>query len=699
MIHKYDSLFVHIFIFSVILFSTELYSQAGSVELKDGGGTLISSHSNITDAYNAIPNPISQSYIIEILSAYDGSTETFPVTISERSGSSASNTITLRPAAGNSSESIVTSISNDPTILLDGVDFFILDGRPGGIGSTADLLVQNTIMSGTSSHTIEFINGASDNIVRYCNTLNGTAATSGPRNIFFGTSVSTGNNNNLVEFCNINGGRSGVGLDGSTGILNSGNTIRNCLIYDFGFAGVWLLGDAENTTIENCEIYQTVGISSTAAYGINTSTTGTNGVNNFIKNKIYNIQHTSTSTSASIRGIYGTVAEGSTFNVHNNFVSLTLDNQNTVNMTGIHFLGTNNFTANIFYNTVRIGGNQTGGTSGNVVSSCVQKANSGATTTFNLANNILINNRTGGNPGVIHAGLNMSNTTGVLNINYNNYFADGGSGAFPVSWGGITYDNLANYQAAVAPLEQNTIFKNVEFVSNTDLHLTGASQGDFDLAGTPLGIPDDIDGDPRNVANPYKGADESTPPLPVELSSFTSYVSGNSITLTWITSSEINNRGFDIERNFNNEGWIKAGFVNGNGTSTELNTYSFNENNLLPGIYNYRIKQIDFNGSYHYFNLDSDIEINSPLSFDLSQNFPNPFNPSTQITYSVAKQVNVKLVIFNSIGEEIAVLINEQQQPGKYMVNFEGGNLSTGVYFYKISAGDFVSVKKMLMIK
>ena len=180
---------------------------------------------------------------------------------------------------------------------------------------------------------------------------------------------------------------------------------------------------------------------------------------------------------------------------------------------------------------------------------------------------------------------------------------------------------------------------------------------------------------------------------------FTSSISGNDVTLNWVTATETNNYGFEIERSYGETSWQKIGFVPGFGTTTEPRTYSFKDNGLTPGTYFYRIKQIDLNGTFNYYELGSSVEISNPDVFKLAQNYPNPFNPSTRIDYSIAKATNVQLIIFNSIGEEINVVVNEYQQPGEYAVNFDAKLLSSGVYFYKLIAGDFISIKKMLLLK
>jgi len=187
--------------------------------------------------------------------------------------------------------------------------------------------------------------------------------------------------------------------------------------------------------------------------------------------------------------------------------------------------------------------------------------------------------------------------------------------------------------------------------------------------------------------------------IPVELTSFTANVSSNNVTLNWTTATETNNSGFTIERSQAEAGWVEVGFVPGFGTSTELRTYSYTDAGLSSGTYIYRIKQIDYNGTFTYYNLASSVEVSTPDIFDLAQNYPNPFNPSTKIDYSIAKATNVQLVIFNSIGEEIAMMVNEMQQPGRYTISFDAASLSSGVYFYKLIAGDFISIKKMLLLK
>ncbi|PJB01357.1 MAG: hypothetical protein CO127_04285, partial [Ignavibacteria bacterium CG_4_9_14_3_um_filter_36_18] len=505
-------------LFSFFLFNIQLMAQANTVELRDGTGTLLANYASITEAYSAIPATVTQAYLIEILPAYDGSSETFPIQLTVREGASATNTITIRPKAGNSGEQIVAAVTTNPVILFNDADFVILDGRPGGVGDTADLVIENTLTSGSSSNTINFINGATNNEVKYCFTKNHTQTTAGPRNIFFSTSASnaSGNSDNLIYKCKIMGGRSTIGTSGTTASPNSNNVVLDCEIFDFGYAGLWILGATNNFTIEECQIYQTAGVSSTIVSGIITGSSGL-GIINIKKNKIFDLQSSASGTS-SIRGIYVTPGTGSTYNIENNFISMMLDNGPISSYNGIQIIGSNSHTSNIYYNSVRIGGvHSTGGTAGSVVSSGILKSNSGANTVYNQINNICINERTGG-PGGFHVGSAITSLTGTLNVNYNCYSSRDGTYGYNAAWGSSAYNILSDYKTAADPNEGNSLFKSVNFVSYTDLHLTGTSISDVDLTALPIaGITEDIDGQLRHSVTPYKGADEADAPIPVEL--------------------------------------------------------------------------------------------------------------------------------------------------------------------------------------
>ena len=501
---------------AILSFSSFASSQINSVELQDGGGTLISQHASIEEAYNAIPSTITQAYIIEILSSYAGTSELFPISLTVRSGSSSVNTITIRPDAGNTGE-VISSSNSAGIIIMDDADYIILDGRPGGIGTVPDLEIRNTITSGTNANTISMINGATHCIVRYVKSYNATAGSTGPKNITFKTSVSnpSGNSNNLVEECLVSGGRTGVCSEGTTANPNFNNVVRNNTIVDWGFNGIWFLNASGGMIVEGNTIYNTVGVSITNPSGINIQSTY-DGYNLIIRNnKITNVISTNTTTSLVIRGINTVTAPGtgSRLEIYNNFIALNENNNNCANTFGIYTTGTlESHTVDIYNNTVVIGGTQTGGIAGNLISACIVKQSSVAGVVYNQRNNVCVNNRTGGTPGVIHAGCAINGIEGTLNIDYNSYYASGsseGTNSYPVSWDSTEYDDISAY--IIVSGEDNVRFKNTNFVSSTDLHISGASIGDPDLSGRPItGITTDIDGDTRSTSFPYRGADEST---------------------------------------------------------------------------------------------------------------------------------------------------------------------------------------------
>lgn len=188
-------------------------------------------------------------------------------------------------------------------------------------------------------------------------------------------------------------------------------------------------------------------------------------------------------------------------------------------------------------------------------------------------------------------------------------------------------------------------------------------------------------------------------PLPVELSSFNFSVNNNNVDLIWVTSAEENNAGFDIERSDLSGNWMKKGYVAGKGNSNLPVSYTFTDKNLLPGKYNYRLKQSDINGNFKYYNLSDNVIISNPVRFNLSQNYPNPFNPSTKISYDIAAAGSVKLFVYDITGKSIAELVNKFQNPGSYSVEFDAGRFTSGTYFYRLESGNFTDVKKMFLIK
>ena len=148
----------------------------------------------------------------------------------------------------------------------------------------------------------------------------------------------------------------------------------------------------------------------------------------------------------------------------------------------------------------------------------------------------------------------------------------------------------------------------------------------------------------------------------------------------------------------NNRIYIKVGFVQGKGTTSTKQSYSFTDNNLASGSYTYRIKQIDVDGSIHYLK-EINVEVGVPSVFSLEQNYPNPFNPTTTIKYQLPKAGFVTLRIYEILGREVATLVKENQNAGRYSVDFNASKLSSGVYIYELKTLDLNSCKKMILTK
>jgi len=187
-------------------------------------------------------------------------------------------------------------------------------------------------------------------------------------------------------------------------------------------------------------------------------------------------------------------------------------------------------------------------------------------------------------------------------------------------------------------------------------------------------------------------------PLPVELTSFTAITQNQKIILNWTTETELNNNGFEIQRRAANSEFVAIGFVKGAGTTTAQNEYTFTDRNLSNGIYFYRLKQIDFGGSYEYSS-EVEVDFEGLVNYSLIQNYPNPFNPSTKIGYTLKERTSVKVTIMNILGEEVAVLTNEIQEQGFHELEFNASNLPNGIYFYSLRTQQYSDTKKMILMK
>jgi hypothetical protein len=201
----------------------------------------------------------------------------------------------------------------------------------------------------------------------------------------------------------------------------------------------------------------------------------------------------------------------------------------------------------------------------------------------------------------------------------------------------------------------------------------------------------------QEVTNNFAGTFDN--PLPVELSSFAAKMyDQDKVKLNWKTQTEVNNFGFDVERQTQNGQWKKVGFVNGNGNSNSPKDYSYIDKNLVGGSkFLYRLKQVDNDGQFAYTDA-VEVEV-VPNEFDLSQNYPNPFNPSTKIKFAVPEASKVSLKIYDMTGAEVVDLVNADYEAGYYDIDLNLSNLASGIYLYRFQSKGYSQVKKMMLLK
>lgn len=269
--------------------------------------------------------------------------------------------------------------------------------------------------------------------------------------------------------------------------------------------------------------------------------------------------------------------------------------------------------------------------------------------------------------------------------NWNNHFFD-----FVLDTNDDIYVSVTGAEKGVYLSTNNGVSWEYRGLSNVDVNCLTIDSSGYVYAGTLInGI--------------FRTPGRTTP---VELVSFTADVNEGDVELSWITATELNNSGFEILRIAHNDNdmWERIGFVEGKGSTTESTAYNYVDKDLNSGSYNYRLKQIDYDGSYTYYNLQETIEISKQFSFTLEQNYPNPFNPTTTINYTIPEDGIVTLKVYDALGKEVRHLIGEEQEVGYYKVEFNAEGLSSGMYFYKlnlkgVNGGIFNSTMKMMIIK
>lgn len=249
-----------------------------------------------------------------------------------------------------------------------------------------------------------------------------------------------------------------------------------------------------------------------------------------------------------------------------------------------------------------------------------------------------------------------------------------------------------------ASVSGGVIVNSVTFNTATQVTLN------LNTVGIPSGLKDVTITNPDGQSMTTVGILNITPPLPVQISSFSFTTESRDVTLNWTTVLEINNSGFDVEReNSESHNWESIGFVRGKGTTFVPNNYHFTDEKLNTGTYLYRLKQIDFNGNFQIFNLSNDVSIGKPGSFDISQNYPNPSNPMSKIDYQLLGDGKVSISVFDITGRVVSHLVDKFETAGFYSTVFDGTSLASGIYFYRINvesaSGKFTKTLRLILVK
>ena len=659
--------------------------------IQAGGGTIVQNNicQNVTVNYAASAGSFSNAGFFGFIGGYDGaltftSNSVKNFTIFNSSGSALGSAMQFNGRVTTAATTVkpVFTITNN---IIDNVIF-----NAGGTGSTqfyglrleassagsftgaTTISNPNFIVSGNTITNLSSTIGGASGWIRGIGSVNsnGTGSTCPlwPKATIQNNIINAISCFSSLALANVNTSV-GIQFGGSSNATNTTDTIF-----------------IRTNTINNINSTNTADLSSSVA-GI----LGTNGIYLISLNRIYGLNNSSPGTATfpfvtgiNIRASNGNT--GATSNIVNNFVSLGIGNTNNIS----HFGILNNFSAangiNAYYNSVFIGGTATSGSNNSAAlyrGSELFTGVSAITTTMDLKNNILVNQRTGG------SGSNYAiaaYTVGTWTSNYNNLNV---SNTANTAYYGATAYTLAGYQtAASAEANSKAVAVNFTNTSTADLHLTGSSNGDVNLRGNPVvGITVDYDGQTRSSTSPYMGADEAPNFLPVQVISFNAQLRGSSAILNWNTTAEVNLSHYQIERSTSNNNWALVGSIFAKGATN--NNYQFTDANLSTGKYLYRLKIIDKDGSFSYSNIIV-LEVSSKNQFVLNQNYPNPVKGNTQLSYQISTDGKVRIELFTQDGRKVAIIVNQQQNSGSYSLSLDCKKygLAAGNYNYRMVVVD-----------
>ncbi len=544
------------------------------------------------------------------------------------------------------------------------------------------------------------LEGACNNLIKNCNISLSLSAPEYSAAIKIAGSYQ--NNDNTINNVQIVKAKSGIKIfcqDYTN--YNSNINISNCKIgneseYNIEKYGIFIYR-GKNINILNNLIS---GIYGSDICGILINSVITSSTHTIANNIIFNLK--SNNIDKYVYGINLTSANSPTiqYMIYNNMISSLSIDYSPSYLATLTIQGIRDYNSqcqmNIFHNSISIDVN-------NPTSAACFYTKSNSISLYN--NMFIIKSTFDGKCYTIY-----KSTAGVINVSdYNNLFAPEINNY--IGYFSTDRKSLINWQSASSE-DIHSISQQVYFKSTTDLHLDRTSIGNFDLAGmnlSSLGLPGydkDIDGESRNISNPYMGADEDpTHPVPVEMATFEASKCANFISLYWNTKTELNCIQFDIERRCEDEScWTYIATVPGHGNSYNFNEYSFIDNYRIGNKTQYRLKQIDNDGEYKYYYsniLDAEL-INN---YELYGNYPNPFNPSTTISYNLQNEGEVIIKIYSISGELIQTNKEGMKSKGYNETKIDLNNYPSGNYLYQLEVFGinnlkiFDALKKMILVK
>lgn len=506
--------------------------------------------------------------------------------------------------------------------------------------------------------------------------------------------------NNIITYSgtssasSLHGILSGTEVPGKTIIRNNQVSLWVDSCSNLSLAGGIVVGGDDSTLCSGNEISIHIGVNQTQTVvwglGFEYSTGNFPRHLTVFNNKIQKIEKDSTAQIAYLTGVYINLLDSSVINLYNNFIALPDTNKNAT-VVGIQLSAEDYFTANIYFNSIFIGGTSNAGNSSvNAVGMFMGATGSSPEGNLRVKNNLIaVDRKSEQLPLISAAFVNQFVGSAVkLDIDYNSYYvSDTVFGAYVFANSLYTKGQLANYKADMDSIEQHSQFKQAKFVSGSDLHLASSSKTDTSFLGIPvIDISADIDGDPRNSTRPTMGADEGLATLPVTLLNFTGKRTKLGNLLSWTTTAELNNSGFEIEKSIDGKTFEKIGWQQtkaDNGFSITKTDYIFLDAGTTDATCYYRLKQINTDGHIAYSNTVVISAVNHPVEIKV---YPNPSSDIINIHFTVKAATSADVTMVDASGK-IALQQQFSLVAGENEIRLNVLRLKSGVYYLKVVTG------------